>query len=183
MAKTTIAILVALLLTVQAGCGSNEAQPSYQENKKMVLDMLKTDDGKKTIRELLGDQELRGAVVFDEPAVKKTIVETLTTEQGKKLWDELIQDPDFSEKLAQTMEKENEQLLTKMMKDPGYQGMMMDILKTPDLQTQYLGLLRTKPFREQIMRDIQETMAGPFFKKQMTDAITETLKKQAESSK
>lgn len=146
----------------------------------MVLDMLKTDDGKQTIKELLEDKEMKTAIVFDEPAIKNTIFETFKSEQGKKLWTDLLKDPGFSEKLAQSMQKENENLLKKMMKDPGYQGMMMDVLKAPELQQQYLTLLRTRPFREQVQKDMQEMVASPLFKKELMDAISATLKKQSE---
>ncbi len=177
-----IAIAAALMLLV-SGCESAGSEPpSYQENKKMVLDMLKTDDGKETLQEILSEKELRASIVLDEPAVRQTIVRTLTTEQGKKLWKELLDDPDFSDKLARTMEKENEKLLMRLMKDPGYQQMMMDILKAPNLQEQYLSLLKTKSFREQIARSINEAITGPVFKKELADTVAELLKKQAESS-
>lgn len=182
MRRIILLILIFQILFLTTGCGgSNSVHPSYQENKKMVLDMLKTDDGKKTIKELLEDKEMKTAIIFDEPAIKKTILETFKSEQGKKLWTDLLQDPVFSEKLARSMEKENENLLKKMMKDPGYQGMMMDVLKAPELQQQYLALLRTKPFREQIQKDMQEMATSPFFKKELMDAISETLKKQSEN--
>lgn len=175
-----ILLLSASVLLVSCGGSNNSANPSYQENKKMVLDMLKTDDGKKTVKELLEDKEMRTAFVFDEPVIKKTILDTFHSEQGKKLWSELIQDPGFADKLAKTMQQENEQLLKKMMKDPDYQGMMMDVLKAPQLQQEYLSLLRTKSFREQIKRDMQEMIASPAFKKVVTDTIQEIMKKQSE---
>ncbi|MFX3619293.1 MAG: spore germination lipoprotein GerD [Sporolactobacillus sp.] len=181
MRRITLLILLFPILLIIAGCGGNDsAHPSYQENKKMVLDMLKTDDGKKTIKELLEDKEMKTAIIFDEPAIKNTIFETFKSEQGKKLWTDLFKDPDFSEKLAQSMQKENENLLKRMMKDPGYQGMMMDVLKAPELQQQYLTLLRTKPFREQVQKDMQEMVASPLFKKELMDTISTTLKKQSE---
>lgn len=180
MAKTGSILLVLLLsLVAAAGCGSQSGQPTYQENKKMVLDILKTNEGKRTVKELLQDKEMRNTIVLDEPAVKKTIIETLTTEQGKKIWNEIIADPEFSGRLAKSMQQENEKLLKKMMKDPDYQGMMMDVLKAPKLQEQYLDLMKTKPFREQMKMGVQDTLASPLFKKQLMDAITEALKKQS----
>lgn len=174
-------MLVILLFIAAAGCGSQARQPTptYQENKKMVLDMLKTNEGKQTFKELLEDKEMRNVIVLDEPVVKKTIIETLTTEQGKKIWIELLADPEFSDRLARTMQRENEGLLKKMMKDPGYQGMMMDVLKAPRLQEQYLDLMKTKPFREQLKLGVQEALTSPLFKKQLMEAIADTLKKQA----
>ncbi|EST10574.1 spore germination lipoprotein GerD [Sporolactobacillus laevolacticus] len=183
MARVGPLIMSVVVLIGLAGCGGQQKQPSYQENKKMVLDILKTDDGKKAVRELLKDKEMRGAIMLDDKAVSKTLIQTLTTEQGKKLWQELLKDPDFSEQLAKTMESENEKLLKQMMKDPGYQGMMMDILKAPELQQQYLSLLKTKPFRQQIDKSIAELMATPLFKKELADVIVDTLKKEQEKQK
>ncbi|MCQ2010512.1 MAG: spore germination lipoprotein GerD [Sporolactobacillus sp.] len=182
MARVLSLIMCTAMLVSLAGCGNGQKPPTYQENKKMVLDLLKTDDGKDTIRDLLKDSEMRQAIVLDDPIVRKTVVQTLTTEQGQKLWRQLFNDPDFSEQLAKTMESENEKLLKQMMKDPGYQGMMMDILKTPEMQQQYLSLLKTKPFRGQIEQTIGELMATPLYKKRLADAIIAALKKEQEKS-
>ncbi|MDD9150566.1 MULTISPECIES: spore germination lipoprotein GerD [unclassified Sporolactobacillus] len=183
MAKIGPIILALLMLLVAgAGCSSESEQPTYQENKKMVLDMLKTDEGKQAVKELLQDREIRNTLAFDEPAVKKAVTETLTTEQGKKIWNGIITDPQFSGRLARAMQQENEALLKKMMKDPDYQGMMMDILKAPGLQEQYLDLMKTQPFREQIKMGVQDALTGPSFQKQLMDAISEALKKQSGKS-
>jgi hypothetical protein len=183
MVRKALLVLIVLLCAGTSGCAGGDSKPSYQDSKKMVLDMLRTDDGKRTLKEVIGDREMKAALVIDEPAVRKTIVETLTTQQGKQLWAELLKDPGFSVKLAETMQKENEQLLIKMMKDPGYQKMMMDILKAPELQSQYLGLLRTKPFRQQIASDLQEAVSSPMFKKELTDAVSTFLKEQSQSGR
>ncbi|MET1250357.1 spore germination lipoprotein GerD [Sporolactobacillus sp. STCC-11] len=182
MSRLLSLIMCTAIIIGVAGCGGQQKQPSYQENKKMVIDLLKTDDGKEVIRDLLKDSDMRQAIILDEPIVRKTIVQTLTTEQGQKLWRQLLSNPDFSEQLAKTMESENEKLLRTMMKDPGYQGMMMDILKTPEMQQQYLNLMKTKPFRAQIDKSIAELMATPLFKKKLADTIVDTLKKEQEKS-
>ncbi|RYM04861.1 spore gernimation protein GerD [Sporolactobacillus sp. THM7-7] len=176
-------LLILLFLIVPAGCESPDEQQSYQENKKMVVDMLKTDDGKRAVREMLQEKEMKGAVVLDQSAVKETIVETMTTDQGKELWQELMKDSDFSKQLAKAMQKENEALLKKLMKDPSYQEMMMDILKAPDLQQEYLDLMKTKQFREQMEQNVQDLMGSPFFEEKMANAIGEALKKQKEAEK
>lgn len=182
MSRVLSLFMCAAIIIGVAGCGGQQKQPSYQENKKMVIDLLKTDDGKEVIRDLLKDSDMRQAIIIDEPVVRKTIVQTLTTEQGQKLWRQLLSNPNFSEQLAKTMESENEKLLKQMMKDPGYQGMMMDILKTPEMQQQYLNLMKTKPFRAQIDKSIAELMATPLFKKKLADTIVDTLKKEQEKS-
>lgn len=181
MKKALFLYIPLFVLILLSGCaGSTSKEPSYQENKKMVLDMLKTDDGKKTIKDLLEDKEMRTAIVFDAPVIKKTLVDTFHSEQGKKLWTDLIKDPNFAKTLAQTMTHENESLLKKMMTQPDYQGMMMDVLRAPKMEQDYLNLLRTKPFREQLKTEIQEMIASPAFKKVVTDAIQKLMTKQSE---
>lgn len=180
--RNILLALIVLFCAGLSGCGGGDGQATYQDSKKMVLDMLRTDEGKKTLKEVMREQEMKSSLVFDEPTVRKTIVDTLTTQQGKQLWTELIKDPDFSAKLAETMQKENEQLLKKMMKDPGYQKMMEGILKAPELQNQYLSLLQTKSFRQQIATDLQEAISGPVFQKEMADAVSQFMKKQSQSS-
>ncbi|WP_353948737.1 spore germination lipoprotein GerD [Sporolactobacillus sp. Y61] len=180
MIKKAVIVFSAIILIILSGCG--EETSTYKDSKRMVLDMLRTDEGRDTLKEMLQDKELRSAVVMNDTTVKQTIIETLTTDEGHKVWQELLEDPDFSRKLAKTMEKENEQLLKKMMKDPDYQGMMIDILKDPELQKGYLELQKTKPFRKQMEKILQETVAGPMFQKELSDAITKVLQKQAEKA-
>ncbi|MFT8389710.1 MAG: spore germination lipoprotein GerD [Sporolactobacillus sp.] len=180
MKKALFLYMPLFVLLLLSGCAGNSSeQPSYQENKKMVLDMLKTDEGKKTIKELLEDKEMRTAIVFDSPVIKKTIIDTLHTDQGKELWADLIKDPSFAKILAQAMMHENESLLKKMMKQPDYQGMMMDVLRAPKMEQDYLSLLRTKPFRDQLKTEIQEAIASPAFNKVVTDTIQSIMKKQS----
>lgn len=177
VSKAAYIIFLTTLLAV-SGCGNGENPTSYQDNKKMVLDMLKTDEGKQTVKELFKDKQLRSEIVMDETSVKQTITETLTADQSRQIWNDLLKDPDFAERLAKTMERENEQLLKKLMKEPDYQGMMADILKDPGLQKQYLDLLKTKPFRQQVERSIQDAVSSPVFQKELSDTISDALKKQ-----
>lgn len=175
-------LLVVLCFAFVAGCGQTADQPSYKDQKKMVMDILKSDDGKQAVREMLEDKELRRALVFDEAAVRKAILESMTTQEGKKLWQDLLSDPDFSMQLAEVMQDNNEKLLKRLMKDPQYQEMMMDIIKAPELQNQYLDLLKTQPFREQLEQNVTEMLDGPAFRKKIIDLIGEAIKKQNEET-
>ena len=55
MKKMMRFILPASFLLLTAGCAPAESgggEPDYEETKKMVVDILKTDDGKKAIQEV-----------------------------------------------------------------------------------------------------------------------------------
>ena len=51
--------LILLSLGLLAGCSGSSAPPSYEENKKMLIDALQTEDGKKAIRTLLDDPQFK----------------------------------------------------------------------------------------------------------------------------
>ncbi len=55
----------------------------------MVVDILKTDDGKKAIQEILNDDKLNETLVMDEKTVKETVEKTMTSKKelnfGKSL--------------------------------------------------------------------------------------------------
>ncbi len=156
---------------------SSGANPDYTSIKKMVVDMLKTDEGKQALKDTLTSEEFKKELVIDNSVVKQAIVDTMTSSQGKAFWTSLVEDPKFSTKLAKTMESENKTILQQLMKDPTYQSSMMSILKTPSMEQNYLDLMKTKPFREQMQKAIIETMQSPLFTTQLED----TLKKVVQS--
>lgn len=158
----------------QQTSGSN---PDYSTIKKMVVDMLKTDEGKQALKDTLQSEEFKKELILDNSTVKQTIIDTMTSDKGKAFWTSLVEDPSFSTKLATTMEKQNKTILQQLMKDPTYQGSMMSILKTPEMEQNYLDLMETKPFREQIQKTLIETMQSPLFATQLED----TLKKVVQS--
>lgn len=65
----------------------------------MVVDILKTDDGKKAIKELLNDDAMNEALVIDQDAIKGTIEKTLTSKKGEEFWKNIFEDTDFAEAL------------------------------------------------------------------------------------
>jgi len=171
-----------LFIFLIAGCSSQPLtqgnEPDYQATKKMVIDMLKSDEGQKTLQDIFSNEPFQKQLIMNQDFVKKTISDTLTSDKSKALWAQMMADPDFSNKMAQTMQKNNEQILKKLMKDPSYQQSMMTILQAPTLQEQYLELLATEPFRKQIQKDIIETIESPLFHTQMTQALESVIKKE-----
>ncbi|GGE54668.1 germination protein [Pullulanibacillus camelliae] len=171
-----------LFIFLVTGCSSQPStqgnEPDYQATKKMVIDMLKSDEGKKALQDILGSEQFQKQLVMNQDFVKKTITDSLTSDKSKALWTQMIADPEFSNKLAQTMQKNNEKILKQLMKDPSYQQSMMSILKAPELQDQYLDLLATEPFRKQIQKEIIETMESPLFRTQITQALESTVKEE-----
>ena len=108
----------------------------------MVVDILKTDDGKKALQEVLSDEKLKEKLVMDHAVVTETVQKTLTSEKGIEFWKKTFEDPKFAESIAKTMQKENEQLLKNLMNDPEYRGKMIEVLKDPELRKEVTNVIK-----------------------------------------
>lgn len=179
----SLLLVTTLSLFMVAGCAQTEAQQNtdYEGTKKMVIDLLKTDEGKKAFHELIAQEDMREELVMDSAFVKQTIQDTLTSDEGKAYWQEVMKDPEFAKAFAESMQEENEKILKSLMKDPSYQQMMMDILKDPQMGEQALELLKSKEYREQIMAIMSESMDSPYFAAKMTDLMGKAIEKQGNS--
>lgn len=158
---------------------SSKGKTDYEQTKKMIVDILKSDEGKKAIKDILGDEEMKQQLIMEQAIVIDTIENTLTSDKGMDFWKDAFKDPEFAAAIAKSMKKENEELLKGLMKDPEYQGMMMDILKDPALQKDLAQSLKSKEFREHLQVVVTETLDSPIYKVK----IQEILLKAAEELK
>lgn len=167
MKKIAKFILPASFLLLAAGCAApaeSAGEVDYEETKKMVVDILKTDDGKKAIQEVMGDDGMKEKLIMDQPVVIDTVEKTLTSEKGMDFWKKSFEDPKFAESVAKSMKKENEKLLKDLMKDPEYKGMMIEVMKDPELEKELTTLLKSKEYREHLQKVMTETFESPLFK-------------------
>ncbi|WP_176167187.1 spore germination lipoprotein GerD [Mesobacillus jeotgali] len=174
MKKWIKVVLPASFLLLAAGCAPTESgggQVDYEETKKMVVDILKTDDGKKAIQEVMGDDGMKEKLIMDQPVVTDTIEKTLTSDKGMDFWKKSFEDPKFAESVAKSMKKENEQLLKDLMKDPEYKGMMIEVMKDPELEKELTTVLKSKEYREHLQKVMTETFESPLFKAKLQAMI------------
>lgn len=167
-------LLLPLIFLSACGGGGGEAsasQPDYEETKKMVVDILKTDDGKKAIQDIMSDEKMKQQLIMDEGVVKETIVTTLTSDKGSEFWKKSFEDPKFAEAMAKSMKGENEKLLKDLMKDPEYQGMFIEIMKDPEIQKEIGETLKSKEYREHLQQVVTETFESPLFKAKIQDIL------------
>lgn len=186
--RKLVALLLGCMLLLVAGCASNQAQgqqSNYEETKKMLVDLLKSDDGKKAIQEVLTDEDLKKEIVMDHSVVKTAITEALTSKEAEDFWKEAFKDPKLTEAMAKGMQKENKQLLKDLMKDPEYQKMLMGVLKNPEMEKQVIEILKTQQMRDQISKVMVETFESPLMKGKLQDMLTKAVEEQlkAESKK
>lgn len=167
-------VLPATLLFLASGCAPTESgggEVDYEETKKMVVDILKTDDGKKAIQEVMGDEAMKEKLIMDQPVVTDTIEKTLTSDKGMEFWKKSFEDPKFAESVAKSMKKENEKLLKNLMKDPEYKAMMIEVMKDPELEKELTTVLKSKEYREHLQKVMTETFESPLFKAKLQALI------------
>lgn len=187
-AKNILLLLPIMLLLTS--CASNESssggQIDYEQTKKMVVDILKTDDGKKAIQEVMSDDSMKEKLVMDQKMVSQTIEQTLTSDKATTFWKKTFSDPKFAQGVAKNMRSENEKLLKDLMNDPQYRGMMIQVFKEPEIQKELADALKSKEYREHLQKVIAETIESPLFKVKMQELLlkaAEDVKANASSGK
>lgn len=168
-----------IFIFVISACAPREesgTQMDYEETKKMVVDILKTDDGKKALQEVMKDEEMKQVLIMDQNVVKETIETTLTSDKGAKFWQKVFEDPKFVESFAKSIKDEHEKVIKGLMKDPEYQKMLIDVFKDPEMEKSMLDAVKSQEFRKHLQDVVMETLSSPLYKAK----IQETLLKAAE---
>jgi len=156
-------------------CASTESssggQIDYAQTKKMVVDILKTDEGKKAIQDIMSDDQMKQKLVMDQKVVSDTIQQTLTSDKATEFWKKTFSDPKFAQGIAKNMRTENEKLLKDLMNDPQYRAMMIQVFKEPEIQKELADALKSKDYREHLQKVIAETMESPLYKVKMQELL------------
>ncbi|MGM7724758.1 spore germination lipoprotein GerD [Metabacillus sp. Hm71] len=182
MKRYSLLMIIAMLIfTVISGCAPREesvGQVDYEETKKMVVDILKTDDGKKALQEVMKDEEMKQVLIMDQKVVTDTIEKTLTSDKGAEFWKKVFEDPKFVETFAKSLQEEHEKVIKGLMTDPEYQKLLIDVFQDPELEKSVLTTLKGQEFRKHLQDVIMETLNSPLYKVK----IQETLLKAAEEA-
>jgi len=161
-----IFLLLLTIFTILTACSAQQTTEEglgYEETKKMVVDILKTDDGKKAIQEILAEDGLKQQLVMDQAVVSESIEKTLVSDKGIDFWKKSFEDPKFVESFAKSMQDENEKLIKNLMNDPEFRGKVVELLKEPDLQQEVTDALKSNEYREHLQKVISETFESPVF--------------------
>lgn len=172
MKKSAILILISIF--VLSGCAQNEAgeeKVNYEETKKMVVDILKTDDGKKAIEEVMSDEKMKSKFILDQTVVSESIEKTIISEKGKKFWKKTFEDPKFASAYAKSMEDEHKKLLKDLMKDPTYRKLLAEIFQDPEMEKEIISIIKSNKVRDEMKKTLLETMDSPLVKVKMQDIL------------
>ncbi|WP_062350462.1 spore germination lipoprotein GerD [Bacillus kwashiorkori] len=179
MKKALFLLLVIIITTT--GCSTEDigqGNMDYDQTKKMVVDIIKTEDGKKALKEVLADDELKHQLVLDNEVVTNSIEKTLVSDKGKDFWQNSFKDPKFAETYAKSLKKENETLMKDLMKDPEYRAMLLEILHDPELEKEYADLLKSKEYRAHLQEVITETIESPLFQARIQEILLKAAQEQ-----
>ncbi|CAM5203288.1 Spore germination protein D OS=Ureibacillus acetophenoni OX=614649 GN=SAMN05877842_1054 PE=4 SV=1 [Ureibacillus acetophenoni] len=94
---------------------------SYDEIKKIMIDSIQTEDGKKALRQLLEDPSIRELIVLEHTEVETAIKDTLLSENAQEFWKKQFEDPAFKEAIAKSMKDQQTDIMTQLIKNATFQ--------------------------------------------------------------
>lgn len=157
-------ITICLLLLISCSNNAETAKETdYETMKKMIVDILQTEDGKKALSEVLNDDAMKQRLVIDSDTVKDALKEQFISEQGSEMWANYFKDPVFVESFADALEKEHIEMLKRAMNDAAFQKQVMEIIQDPALSEHFLTILKSQAYREHVEKLIEESLETPSF--------------------
>lgn len=181
MRRLLFILLIGLTFLTLVACSSGSSASKdvdYDKTKKMVVDILQTEDGKKAIQDILTDEKMKQNLVIDDDIVKSAINNVLSSEKGKQMWTKLFKDPEFVKTYAKSMSDENKKLIKKLMNDAEYQKQMLTLLQNPEITKQMLEVLKGQKFSAHLEEQIQKTLETPLFQAKIEDILLKAASKQ-----
>lgn len=181
-----IVFVAAVMLTACGTEQSSSPQLGYKEIKSMVVDILKTDEGKKAVEEAIssgsgssgsgGSMGMRMMSAQSGDQIRVAVKDTLVSEEYKKEIEKIMTDPKFAGDFAKAINSESKQLHMQLIKDPTYQKSIQDMLKSPDVMKSFLELTKTPDYRKQSMTVMQEAMQNPLFRMEVMELLKTVVK-------
>ncbi|UJF33716.1 spore germination lipoprotein GerD [Paenibacillus hexagrammi] len=198
--KFTSILLLSFLVT---SCGTDNSSSqgasqgnTYKETKSMVLDILKSDDGKKAISDanrsimngdvgtnsIAGQSQIKLLSANESLQLQMAVKDVLTAEENNKFLQDMMKDPKFAGDFAKAIQKDTKQMFKELLKDPEYQKSLVDVMKNPDYEKMVLDTMKTAAYRQQMMTVMQESLQSPLFKAQMVDLLKAAIEQQSKPS-
>ena len=173
MSKRFFYLLVFMLLMV--GCSDTKSTTmSYDEVKKIMVDAVQTEDGKKAIRQLFEEQSFRELLVLETDEVKNATKQTLLSKEAEDFWKKAFEDPKFKEALATSMKKQQQDIMKDLMKDASYQEDLQSFFGQPDMQKQLETIIKGTTIRKEMEKVVMETIENPLLQTKWQKLIKES---------
>lgn len=182
--KVTIALLLFIILTACSNNDTTSIQNSdYEETKQLVIDMLKTDEGKATLAEIFVNEEMKKQLIMEQDIIKTAIEENLTSEQAKSFWKEAFQDPSFAAAYAKSLESAHKQLMKDLMQDADYRELLLEVLQDSKMEKQIAEVINSNEVREELKNTIIETLSSPLVQEKLQAILSQSSKSSSPTGK
>ncbi|MDQ0918077.1 spore germination lipoprotein GerD [Paenibacillus sp. V4I5] len=191
-------ISIALLL---ASCGADNSQQgqgqsqanTYKEQKTMILDILKSEDGKKAIsaanRSIMagdvgangvaGQSQIKLLSANESLQLQMAVKDVLTAKENNMFLTDMMKDPKFAGDFAKAIQKETKQMFKELLKDPEYQKSLVDVMKNPEYEKMMLDVMKTAAYRQQMNTVMEESIQSPLFRAHMVDLLKSAIEQQS----
>lgn len=164
--------IICLLMTgCTAGGQAQSSQPDYKSMKDMVLDIMQTEEAKKSVEKMMKDEKFKQNIMLDESTVRTTLIQSMTNPNSTHI-KEAFKDPKFASTLAKSMKEEQKKLMKDLMKDPEYQKELVSIMKDPEFEKNLMELMKSSAYRQQTMQIMKESLQSPLFQAEMMQLMT-----------
>src|SRR5690625_2674280 len=184
MKKLLKTILFIAMMFMMTSCNQADGQQSnqdYEATKKMVVDILKTDDGKNVLKDVLNEEEMKHELVINSETVKQAIEQNFNDERGKQFFGKLFEDPSFVQAYVEATRESDEDLIKGLMTDATYQERLMQISQDEQMQQLIASALKSQTFKSYLEDTIQETLESPLFKAQMIETLLKAAQEQQQN--
>lgn len=177
--RKSVFLIIASCFLLLTGCldQPSEKQTDYEQTKKMVVDILQTEDGKKALADIMQDEKMKELIVFESDDIKDTITEGLASDKAKDIWKQLFDDPAFVKKFVETMSDEQKKLYKELMTDATFQKQMLELLQNKEMMELLIKVMRSQEYREHLEEVIMETLESPLFEAKLQEFILDEAKK------
>lgn len=183
MKKIILSLLLLSFIIFLNACSVGEdanKTNDYDTTKKMVVDILQTEDGKKVLQEIMTDDKMKQNLVIDSDVVKEAINNVLVSEKGIEMWTKMFKDATFVEGFAKSMSDEQKKLFKKLMYDAEFQEQAIELLQNPEIDKQMLTVMKGQEFRAHLEETITQTLETPLFQVKIKELLLKAAEKQAD---
>lgn len=170
-------LIVCCFLTACNGNSGQSQSPDYEATKKMVTDLMKSEDGKKAIAEVIAEDSTQQLYVINDDTVKTAIEEALTSEKGKEFWTKMFTDHEFVKTFSEAMISQQEDVFKRLMADSSYQEKMLELFANPEFGQMIQSQLKNQQFKGHLEESIQETLESPLFQATVAEIVVQHAKK------
>lgn len=181
MWRNKLLLFIVLIITL-SGCMDGESQQKdldYESTKKIVVDILQTEDGRKAIQEAILDEDMKKELVIQSDIVKSSIDDNLNSKKSIEMWTQLFEDPSFVENYVKSTEDSQKKLLKNLMHDAEFQKQMLELLQNPEMKKQTLSVIKGQDFREHLEETIHESLSSPLFLAKIEKTLLEAVEKES----